>query len=201
MSNEFPIGKVLAGRKVTRRELVQDLLSGIAAGILFPGLSPLHPVYEHLLNEKMLDSADEALAAANHKPVFLSESQFLSLEKIAEIIVPRSGEAQSTSFIDLLLSVDSVESQRGFAASLGAFETAADQKFHKKIAGLSEGQLNELLQAASIRDSGDYAHFENLKGWAVGAYYSSEIGMRELGWTPDRVFAAFPGCTQAGSHS
>jgi len=36
--------------------------------------------------------------------------------------------------------------------------------------------------------------FENLKGWISGAYYSSEMGMRELGWTEDRVFGSFPGC-------
>jgi len=61
--------------------------------------------------------------------------------------------------------------------------------------------LNQLLQMASIKGSATYEHFEDLKGWAVGAYYSSEIGMRELGWTPDRVFSTFPTCTHAESHS
>jgi len=35
-------------------------------------------------------------------------------------------------------------------------------------------------------------HFENLKGWISGAYYSSEMGMRELGWTPDGCLQVFP---------
>ena len=34
----------------------------------------------------------------------------------------------------------------------------------------------------------------------MGAYYSSEIGMRELGWTENRFFASFPGCTHPGGH-
>jgi hypothetical protein len=39
-----------------------------------------------------------------------------------------------------------------------------------------------------------------LKGWVSGAYYSSEMGMRELGWTEDRVFASFPGCEHPEGH-
>ena len=201
MHKELPGVEDRSARKVSRRELGQTLLSGIAAGVLLPSLSPLHPVYDHLLNGELLDFTDTALASEKHKPAFLSESQSLSLERIAEAIVSGSRKAQSAAFIDLLLSVDSGSSQQEFKDSLGAFEAAAEQKFHKNIAGLSDAQLNELLQAVSSKDSGNYAHFENLKAWTVGAYYSSETGMRELGWTPDRVFSTFPACTPAESHS
>ena len=30
---------------------------------------------------------------------------------------------------------------------------------------------------------GLYGHFENLKEWSSGAHYSSELEVRELGWT------------------
>ena len=201
MSKQLPGVEDRSARKVSRRELGRTLLSGLAAGALLPAFSPLHPVYDHLLNGELLDFTDTALASGKHTPAFLSESQFLSLEKIAEAIVPGSSKAQSAAFIDLLLSVDSASSQQEFKDSLGAFAAAAEQRFHNNIVGLSGAQLNELLQAASKRDPGNYAHFENLKAWTVGAYYSSETGMRELGWTPDRVFSGFPACTQAESHS
>jgi Gluconate 2-dehydrogenase subunit 3 len=199
--NEPSIVKEPLARKISRRELAQAFLSGLAGGVLLPSLSPLHPVYGHLVNGQILDSADEALAAKKHKPVFLSESQFLSFEKITEALVPGSERAQSAAFIDLLLSVDSATSQQGFTGSLTAFEATADRTYHKSIVALSKAQLNELLREASIKGAADYAHFENLKGWTVGAYYSSEIGMSELGWTPDRVFSTFPTCTHAESHS
>jgi hypothetical protein len=201
VSNEDSILHAQPARRVSRRELAQTLLSGLALGVLSPSLSPLHPIYHHLLNGETLDSANEGLASGKLKPTFLSESQFLSVEKIVEGIVPGSQRAQSAAFIDLLLSVDSTQSQQAFAASLAAFEAAADKTFRKNIAALSEAQSAELLQAASVKDSGNNAHFENLKGWAVGAYFSSEIGMRELGWTPDRVFSTYPVCTHAESHS
>lgn len=201
MKNKSLVVQEQAARKVSRRELAHSLLSGIAAGVFLPELSPLHPVCSQLMNAVVLDSADATLPADQHKRVFLSASQFSSLEKISEAIVPGSRKAQSAAFIDLLLGVDSAKSQQEFAASLAALEATAEKTFHKSVASLSQAQLNELLQSASIKDSGDYAHFENLKGWAVGAYYSSEIGMRELGWTPDRVFANFPVCAHAESHS
>jgi hypothetical protein len=47
----------------------------------------------------------------------------------------------------------------------------------------------------TIRD-----HFENLKGWISGAFYTSEIGMRELGWTGEMFFQSLPGCEHQGGH-
>ena len=47
----------------------------------------------------------------------------------------------------------------------------------------------------TIRDQ-----FEHLKGWISGAYYSSEPGMRELGWTGNVFFDKFTGCQHGGSH-
>jgi hypothetical protein len=188
-------------RVVSRREMAQTLSSALAAGVLFPGLSPLHPIRNHLLNGTLLDSVDEVLGSESHKRLFLSEAQFASLGKITEAIVPGSRKAQSAAVIDLLLSVDAEKSRKGLGDSLAAFETAASQTYHKGVAALSNEELDGLLQAAAARDSSDYAHFENLKGWAVGAYYSSEIGMRELGWTPDRIFSSYPTCTHGESHS
>jgi hypothetical protein len=53
---------------------------------------------------------------------------------------------------------------------------------------------------AGEKRAGFREHFENLKGWVSGAYYSSEMGMKELGWTGDRVFAGFPGCAHPEGH-
>ena len=44
-------------------------------------------------------------------------------------------------------------------------------------------------------------HFDLLKGWIAGAYYSTETGMRELGWTGNMFYRAYPGCDHPGSHA
>ncbi len=38
-------------------------------------------------------------------------------------------------------------------------------------------------------------HFDHVKTWITGAYYSSEAGLRELGYTGQTFFLAFPDCT------
>src|SRR5262249_5125130 len=43
-------------------------------------------------------------------------------------------------------------------------------------------------------------HFDNIKGWVSGAYYSSEVGMRELGWTGQVAWESFPGCQHPEGH-
>jgi len=202
MSEELPVLQQTSARRVSRRELAQKLLSGLAAGLVAPALSPLHPIHRHLLNGSLLNSADEALAAGSgYKPAFLSPPQMASLDNLAEALIPGSHKAQSAEFIDLLLSVDSPEHQQNFTASLAAMETSSTKAFHKGAAALTHAELQQLLEAALAADSPDHAHFENLKDWAIGAFYSSEIGMRELGWTPDRVFPTYPGCAHAAEHS
>jgi len=201
VSHELPILYEKPARTVSRRELARNLLSGVAASIVCSGLSPLHPIREHLQNAMLLDSSDAVLASGSYQPAFLSPSQLATLDKISEAIIPGSHKAQSAAFIDLLLSVDAAKSQQEFGDALSALEASASHTFHKNIASLTGSEMNELLQAAAAKESSNRAHFENLKQWAVGAYYSSEIGMRELGWTPDRVFASYPVCGHAESHS
>jgi hypothetical protein len=216
-----------AGRQgLNRREVVQRLLSGAGAGLAFPGMaSPSHPVHAHLASPSTLDEADAKSASADWAPAFLDPHQSETLVVLAERIVPGSNKAQVNRFIDLLLTVDTQENQKKFLASLGAFDAEAINRFAHPFKDLTEEQQNQILTVASTEKSGrpegstdwswfavpsqEFAeaprvtfrdHFENIKGWVSGAYYSSEIGMRELGWTGDVYFDSFPGCDHPDGH-
>jgi hypothetical protein len=187
--------------RITRRELAQTLLAGLAAEILSPLSSAAHPLRKHLLNGSLLDFADAHLSAAAGEPLFLSAGQLTALDVLSEAIIPGSRKAQCASFIDLLLSADTHEVQKKFLASLSAMEANSQGAYHAGIVELSPTQRNGLLAQVSTPGSAGYKHFNHLKDWMAGAYYSSEIGMRELGWKPDRVFPSFPGCSHADGHS
>ncbi len=204
-------GAVLGG--LTRREMVRVLLAGVGAGAAWPLVADSHPIHELLKNDAVLDEA-EKLGAADWTPLFLSADQNESLIALGESIVPGSTKARANRFIDLLLSVDTAEHKKRFTDSIVAFEAESRKRFGKGFPALEASQTNMLLTDASARASKEYStggageerpdlhkHFENLKGWISGAYYSSEMGMRELGWTPDRVFASFPGCEHPEGHS
>lgn len=166
-----------------------------------------------LHNDAVLDRAEQ-LSQANWKPVFLTAQQDELLSALAESIVPGSTRAHVSRFIDLLLSVDTAENQRKFVGSLTALDTDAEKRFKKSFPALDKEQKNAFLTEASTKtknpeasktdaeknQSALYDHFENLKGWISGAYYSSEVGMHELGWAGDYAFAAFPACTHHEGH-
>jgi hypothetical protein len=171
-----------------------------------------HPIYAHLASGAVFEEV-EKLGALDWKPLFLDAQQTESLAALAEAIVPRSGKAQVERFIDLLLSVETAKHQSRFAESLAAFEAESQRQFAKRFPSLDASQQNALLTAAAAQppkeDSPDggtkpnpslHDHFENLKGWISGAYYSSEAGMRELGWTGEYVFESFPGCEHPEGH-
>ncbi len=212
-------------RRINRREMVRRLLAGAGAGFVFPAVARSHPVHKHLTNAATLELADAKAAAADWKPEFLDPHQNETLVSLAERTVPGSTKAQVNRFIDLLLGVETPESQRRFVNSLSAFEAESLNRFGHPFKGLAPEQQNEILSAASSAEPGqpggreDWSwfavesekpreparltlrdHFENLKGWISGAYYSSEIGMRELGWTGDVFFESFPGCPHPEGH-
>lgn len=204
---------------LSRRAMVRRLLAAMSAGTAWPLVASSHPVFELLRNDALLldnmaFEKTEQLARANWKPAFLTLQQDDVLIAFAESIVPGSTRAHASRFIDLLLSVDKPENQHKFVESLAALDAEAQKQFKKSFAALDEEQKNTFLNGASTKPKdanaqgterekkqpGLYAHFENLKGWISGAYYSSEVGMRELGWTGDYAFAAFPGCAHPQGH-
>jgi len=198
------------GGQLTRREMVRRLLAG--AGAAWPLVAASHPIHEIFKNDAVIERA-EKLGAAGWKPVFLNAQQNESLIALAERIVPGSTKAQVNRFLDLLLSVDTDKHKKEFAAALAAVEAESQKRFEKGFASLDDRQQNMLLTDAAAplaktdgvgntekENSGLHKHFENLKGWVSGAYYSSEMGMRELGWAEDRVFANFPGCEHPEGH-
>jgi hypothetical protein len=199
--------------RLTRREMVQRLLAGAGAGAASPLVTASHPIYELLRNDAILAEA-EKLGAENRKPAFLSPQQNETLTALAESIVAGSTKAQVSRFIDLLLSVDKPENQHKFVESLTALDSEAWKRFGKGFPALDEKQKNLFLTDASANTQNQVAskeeeetqpavlsHFDNLKGWVSGAYYSLEVGMRELGWTSNYAFPEFPGCAHPEGHA
>jgi hypothetical protein len=214
-----------AHQGLNRREVVQRLLGSAGVGFAVPAATASHPIHSHLASPSTLEQAEAKSRAADWAPEFLDPHQSDTLAVLAERIVPGSTKAQVNRFVDLLLTVDTQENHKKFLASLGAFEGEAINRFGKPFKDLMEEQQNQILTVASTAKSGrpednsDWSwfalpsaesaeaprvtirdHFENIKGWVSGAYYSSEVGMRELGWTGEVYFDSFPGCEHPDGH-
>jgi len=213
-------------RGLSRRQIMQGLLGGAGAGLVLPGVAAGHPIHRHLLSQGTVDAAEEQTAATDWQPSFFDAHQNESLIVLAELIVPNSTQAQVNRFIDTLISVDTPDNQKKLIASLSAFDHEAIARHNQPFKNLTETQQIALLTEASTGQpsrsgpggrrrrrpappqSGGAAtaltlrdHFEDLKGWVSGAYYSSEVGMKELGWTGQMVWDSYPGCEHPEGHA
>lgn len=209
----------------SRRRVLQGILTGVGAGIAIPGLAEEHPVHAHLADPAKAAAADAKVAAPGWKPEFLDAYQFETLSSMAERILPGATKLKADRFIDQLLAVDSPENQQEFLSALGGLDGEARARFSKPWKSLSEAEQVEILTAAATMalpaptrgDQDDRpsrsgaapaatggrnlrGHFEHLKGWVVGSYYSTEPGMRELGWTGNQFYPSFPGCEHPDGH-
>jgi hypothetical protein len=214
-----------AGSRLTRRDMIRRLVRGAGAGVMLAGTASAHPIYKHLADGTLLASAEAHVAAGSWKPKYLDSHQNETLAPLAERILPNSGKAQVNRFIDLLLSVDTDETREQFNNSLAAFDRESTKRFGQAFKDIPEAKQNELLTIFSTETSrhqssggdpwdepspvatpsapNDFTlrdHFENLKTWVSGAYYSSEFGMRELGWNGVVFYPDFPGCQHPAGH-
>ena len=203
-----------------RRAILQGLLGGVGASLALPLGAETHPVHQHLADAGKVERAQAQSKDAAWKPEFLDGHQFATLSVLADRILPGSVASGSDRFIDQLLAVDSRGNQGRFLIALGAFEGESRTRFGRPWKSLTEAQQVEILTAAStmapeappargrapapkpgpgqvsLRD-----HFDHLKGWIAGAHYSSEAGMRQLGWTGQSFFTSFPDCPHPGKHA
>jgi hypothetical protein len=224
--SDFPIITVSSARRrtLTRREILQRLGGSLGAFVSMPFVEA-HPVYRHLVDPSVLEAATTRISNEDWKPQVLSVSQNEALVVISECMVPGSTKAQVNRVIDVLLTVEVAENRQIFNAALAALEAESKRRFSLPVSSLEEAQRGELLSTcasqpprhppqhddsaaswktnqtipangpANLRD-----HFEILKGWIVATYYSSEQGMRELGWTDEFYFEAPEECSHPEGH-
>jgi hypothetical protein len=210
-------------RSTPRRQVLQALAGGAAATVAAP-LASAAPQYAQPAPQTQNPTLAAAAPAAPGAAGFLGKPELELLASLAEAIVPGSKEAGVAPFVDQLLALEPRERQEEFLAALGAIQAESLSRHGRPWLALSGAQQAQLLEAVSslpgsrarrywqpgepvlpadrlerqpptIRD-----RFDALKRVVAGAYYSSEKGMKELGWTGQMVHAEYPGCTHERGH-
>ena len=217
----LPVVNEGSARDLTRRHVLQGLLAATGAAVSAGAESATG----HLHSAEPLAPPAPATAKPPAPPRFLSAHQLGTLDALAERIVPGSRAAGVSAFVDGQLALEGADRQQKFLAALSHFESLAiDGKGHPFLA-LDSAAQDAILEAASTMEAGvpeddrnwgwfqvpgtkapgppKYSsrdHFEEIKMRVSGAYYSSETGMRELGFTGRTFFEGFPGCTHPDGH-
>jgi hypothetical protein len=172
-------------------------------------------------------AAASSAASGEWSPQFLDPHQNELLTVLAERIIPGSGRAQVNRTIDLLMTVESQQNQGKFLESLSAFDGEAIRRRNQPFASLPEEQQIAILTRASTAEpgpkeaNGDWDpwsgssgspsaseshltlrdHFDVVKEWVGKAYFSSEVGLKDLGSTGRVMWDSWPGCQHPDGHA
>ena len=188
---------------MNRRELLHNsiLAFGAAASVSIPA---------EALVFASGDDASRELARPDWKPLFLTAQQNATLLSLSETIIPATDtpgakDALVNRFLDLVLSVLAPETQHEFLDSLTWFETGAMARYKASFVNLSDGEKHDFLNLVAWPQTHDrweevdagpegHEHFERMKRWIATAYYSSPVGLKELGWDGWPARGIFKGC-------
>jgi len=152
------------------------------------------------------------LARADWKPAFLSEHQNRTVIVLGELIIPETDTpgattAQVNRFLDLLLAAETHDNQQSFLNSLAYLDGEARRRYGHALIYLPKETQVELLEFFAYPNSletwgegqtGDQAghnHFQNIKDSVSRIFYSSEAGMKALGWDGAPPHGALTGCS------
>ena len=204
------------------REIAQRLIGGATGGLAMSSAAAAQPAHCQSTELAAPSSESAEAPAVKWDSAVLDPHQVETLSALAERIVPGSTKAGVAPFVNLLLSADTLENQKAFLASLSALDGESRRRYGVPFKELAEARQNELLKIISTPAHGQssgsetaspaesasqpllpvsvlHDHFKSLKSWVSKAYYTTEIGLRELGWTDSYFWPTFPGCKGSGS--
>ena len=178
--------------RMDRRAVLTSLATGVGAAAF---LSPAAAAAGHAHHAAVSAAAAAATSGASTLQ-FLDQHAFDTLALLSEQIVPGSRATQVPEFLDRLLAVESIETQKYAVQALGAFEREARAAHGKPWKALSAEQATALLTKISTQPESDTTRriFDNLKQAVAESYYSTEAGMKELGYQGAVAFAPPPAC-------
>jgi hypothetical protein len=143
-----------------------------------------------------------AASAEEHPPRLLDEHQRRTLASLADMLVPGAVAAGAVDLVDRVAAVGTAERQRQLLSALGSFDGEARAAKGVRWIDLDEASRMTILQSASTAASGAFRdHFLHLRTLVANAYYATEPGMRELGWTGRSAWMTLPGCTHTDGHA
>lgn len=188
---------------INRRDLLRRTLFGaIGASTVIPSLKAREfpPGYD----------ASKELDRADWKPVFMDEHQNNTLIAVSDLIIPATDAPGATGalvnrFLDLLMTVESQETQRAFVEALAYIDGACMERYKSAFVYVPHEQQIEFINLLAYPHSQNtwgeeaeefpgHTHFQKLKDWIAGAYYSSPAGLKEIGWNGEFPHGIFTGC-------
>jgi gluconate 2-dehydrogenase gamma chain len=189
-------------RSISRRDVLKSLALGAAAGSVLRVIPLQAAEYAH--NMVM---AEKASAGGAYKPKFFSAEQYKTLQTLCDQIFPADAdsggavEAGAPEFIDLLTS-ENPEYQLRLGGGLMWLDAACTDRYGKAYFDCSAGQQKEMLDLIAYKRNAEkdpelsqgIEFFSLLRALTADGFFTSEIGIKYLGYIGNKYMKNFPGC-------
>jgi hypothetical protein len=183
----------------TRREVLYQIAASMAAAPLAAQQagSGSHPAHR---------PAVKALAGPYRRRV-LTEHEFRTLQLLSDWIIPadersRGGmQAGTAEFIDIIAAAEP-EVQFAFTGGVAWLDNQMRARHGKTFRECTREQQKGLLDQIAWRDrapqelAAGVDFFALMRGWTVDAFYSSRVGIDDLGYIVNTALAEFNGCPE-----
>lgn len=186
---------------VSRRDVLKTLAMGAAASSVLRVI-PLQAAEaaHHMI-------AAEKAATKAYTPKYFSAHQYKTLQALCQTIIPPDAdsggavEAGAPEFIDLLTS-ENKEYQLTLGGGLMWLDETCSDRYGKLYLDCSPEQQKEILDKVAYRHnaiadpflSQGVAFFSFLRNMTADGFFTSEIGIKYLGYVGSAFLKEFPGC-------
>ena len=193
----------MAAETVSRRNVLKSLTMGAVAGSVLRAIPLEAAAYAHGVIQ-----AEKANAkAGEYSPKVFSAHQYKTLRSLCETIFPADAdcggaiEAGAPEFIDLLTS-ENAEFQLKLGGGLMWLDSTCTDRYGNAYLDSSPQQQTEILDLIAYRKNaetdGDLGHgvdfFAFLRSMTSDGFFTSEIGIKYLGYVGNTFLTEFPGC-------
>jgi gluconate 2-dehydrogenase gamma chain len=192
----------MASKPISRREVLRALSVGAFAGSVLRVIPAEAAEHAHsmVLEEKKR-------ASGSYAPKFFSAQQYKTLQALCQAIIPADGEtggaieAGAPEFIDLLTS-ENPEYQLALGGGLTWLDSTCADGYGKVYLECAPGQQKEILDLIAYRKnavadpsvSQGVEFFAVLRNLTADGFFTSEIGIKYLGYIGNTFLKEFPGC-------
>ena len=187
----------MAGQDLQRREILR-IMALAAAAAPFPGFTKWAFAFGHG-NHGM-----EQIRPAQYKPHFFSDSEYVVVERLAELIIPSdqtpgAREAGVAEFIDFMISRDH-DQQFKFRTGIHWLNAHSERLLGKPFAELSEQDQISILEPLAYKakhragEEDGREFFGRMRDMTAMGFYTTEIGYKELDNPALKFYAESPEC-------
>jgi len=188
---------------ISRRDILKTLAMGAVGGSVLQVIPAEAAEHVH----QMVKQAKAQTPAGKYQPKFFTAQQYATMAIICDAIIPPDGhsggavQAGAPEFIDLLTS-ENKEYQRTLAPGLDWLDAYCNKRFSKAFTDCDAAERKQVLDLIAYRKSAvedsslapGVDFFAFTRRLTTDAFYTSEIGIKDLQYIGNTFLPVFPGC-------